>query len=616
MSGYSGSVSMTGTASAGGAEFNVQLSLTLSVSTLTDNSGQLTGNETVSGDFISTSAEGGSDSGDTSLVDNPLSITGPYPDGPFTLLSGGAIEFSVQQSSDVIYPPIYNGINDYIYYVDVTLTESYDPTSNLITGTANAVFIDGVGLDEIGSASANFQLSTVQAPPIVVSIQTGASTISSGNTTSVAFDLHLSTPASQDVTVKLIPDMSSTDPSVLNGAGAFAVDSQYLTDWSVSGGLQVTIPAGVQDQTVTVDVNGNASVDPKTAYFTLGIDPTSVPSGISVDPNHGVAVGTIQQASSDPVQAVITGDESSSYKALLNQDIQAALDRVYAVIPGEKNTTIKIQVKFTPIAPLLAAAAPILTTMDYALYSLLSPTAAIPSGSGGLAVQVPLTLINYQRGTDSSASDIYLQIDPNTIANWYNGDIDSTNQTAGNTLNHDSLDAVAILTHELLHGFDFGAPISELSGNGSTAANAWGTHVGLVGSTYYYFLPTPQAVALNNGPTDPAPEHVADPSDIMYYQYNGDHAISSSDVAILQNFGYSPFSLKVQVPVQGSTTLTVDHSFAYTDAGDANLTIVGSGQGDIIALGAGNDSVIESSGNNNISVWNQAAAGSDTVDLE
>ena len=86
MSGYSGSVSMTGTASAGGAEFNVQLSLTLSVSSLTDNSGQLTGNETVSGNFISTSTEGGSDSGDTSLVNNPLSITGPYPDGPFTYL--------------------------------------------------------------------------------------------------------------------------------------------------------------------------------------------------------------------------------------------------------------------------------------------------------------------------------------------------------------------------------------------------------------------------------------------------------------------------------------------------------------------------------------------------
>ena len=68
MSGYSGSVSVTGTASAGGAEFNVQLSLTLSVSTLTDNSGQLTGNETVSGTFISTSTEGGSDSGDTSGI--------------------------------------------------------------------------------------------------------------------------------------------------------------------------------------------------------------------------------------------------------------------------------------------------------------------------------------------------------------------------------------------------------------------------------------------------------------------------------------------------------------------------------------------------------------------
>jgi hypothetical protein len=55
--------------------------------------------------------------------------------------------------------------------------------------------------------------------------------------------------------------------------------------------------------------------------------------------------------------------------------------------------------------------------------------------------------------------------------------------------------------------------------------------------------------------------------------------------------------------------LVVDHSYDYTDAGDQSLNIIGSGQRDIIALGAGNDTVTETTGDNIIFVKSAVNAG-------
>ena len=58
----------------------------------------------------------------------------------------------------------------------------------------------------------------------------------------------------------------------------------------------------------------------------------------------------------------------------------------------------------------------------------------------------------------------------------------------------------------------------------------------------------------------------------------------------------------------------MSHAFDYTDTGGANVSIVGSGLGgDIIALGAGNDTVQEPTGDNIIFVKNAATAGNATI---
>ena len=72
-------------------------------------------------------------------------------------------------------------------------------------------------------------------------------------------------------------------------------------------------------------------------------------------------------------------------------------------------------------------------------------------------------------------------------------------------------------------------------------------------------------------------------------------------------------AVTVQTALAGQTALTVDPSFDYTDAGDENLTITGSGLGDIIALGSGNNTVIETTGSNIIFVKDAATAGSNTI---
>src|SRR5262249_14621928 len=72
-------------------------------------------------------------------------------------------------------------------------------------------------------------------------------------------------------------------------------------------------------------------------------------------------------------------------------------------------------------------------------------------------------------------------------------------------------------------------------------------------------------------------------------------------------------AVTVQAALAGQTALTVDPSFDYTDAGDEHLTITGSGLGDIIALGSGNNTVIETTGSNIIFVKDAATAGSNTI---
>src|SRR5262249_37340007 len=72
-------------------------------------------------------------------------------------------------------------------------------------------------------------------------------------------------------------------------------------------------------------------------------------------------------------------------------------------------------------------------------------------------------------------------------------------------------------------------------------------------------------------------------------------------------------AVTVQTALAGQTALTVDPSFDYTDAGDENLTITGSGLGDIIALGSGNNTVIETTGSSIIFVKDAATAGSNTI---
>ena len=72
-------------------------------------------------------------------------------------------------------------------------------------------------------------------------------------------------------------------------------------------------------------------------------------------------------------------------------------------------------------------------------------------------------------------------------------------------------------------------------------------------------------------------------------------------------------TVTVQTTLAGQASLTVDPSFDYADAGDENLTITGSGLGDIIALGSGNNTVIETTGNNIIFVKDPFTAGSNTI---
>ena len=60
--------------------------------------------------------------------------------------------------------------------------------------------------------------------------------------------------------------------------------------------------------------------------------------------------------------------------------------------------------------------------------------------------------------------------------------------------------------------------------------------------------------------------------------------------------------VQVQSPANGQTALTVDHHFDYVDTGNANLTITGTGFGDIIVVGTGNVTVSGGSGNDLIFV--------------
>jgi hypothetical protein len=72
-------------------------------------------------------------------------------------------------------------------------------------------------------------------------------------------------------------------------------------------------------------------------------------------------------------------------------------------------------------------------------------------------------------------------------------------------------------------------------------------------------------------------------------------------------------AVSVQTASAGQTALMVDPSFDYTDAGNGNLTVIGSGTGDFIALGSGNATVFEPGGDNTIFVKDAASAGNDIV---
>jgi hypothetical protein len=74
-------------------------------------------------------------------------------------------------------------------------------------------------------------------------------------------------------------------------------------------------------------------------------------------------------------------------------------------------------------------------------------------------------------------------------------------------------------------------------------------------------------------------------------------------------------ALNVQTPAPGQTTLTVDPSFDYTDTGDGNISVIGSNHGDIIAIGAGNDTITEGNGSDIIFVKDRATAGNITITL-
>jgi hypothetical protein len=69
----------------------------------------------------------------------------------------------------------------------------------------------------------------------------------------------------------------------------------------------------------------------------------------------------------------------------------------------------------------------------------------------------------------------------------------------------------------------------------------------------------------------------------------------------------------VQQASPGQTALTVDSSYDYTNTGAANLTVTGSGDGDVIAIGTGNVTVDETTGDNTIFVEDAATAGNITV---
>jgi Ca2+-binding RTX toxin-like protein len=95
---------------------------------------------------------------------------------------------------------------------------------------------------------------------------------------------------------------------------------------------------------------------------------------------------------------------------------------------------------------------------------------------------------------------------------------------------------------------------------------------------------------------------------------------SSAAGADVTSASESPFMLHldgsavtVQTALPGQTALTVDPSFDYTDAGDESLTITGSGLGDIIALGSGNNTVNVTTGSNIIFVKDAATAGHNTI---
>ena len=91
----------------------------------------------------------------------------------------------------------------------------------------------------------------------------------------------------------------------------------------------------------------------------------------------------------------------------------------------------------------------------------------------------------------------------------------------------------------------------------------------------------------------------------------GADIMSAAEPQFMMNLDGS--AVTVQTALAGQSALTVDPSFDYTDAGDENLTITGSGLGDIIALGSGNNTVIETTGSNIIFVKDAATAGSNTI---
>jgi VCBS repeat-containing protein len=427
-----------------------------------------------------------------------------------------------------------------------------------------------------------------QPQPLVSITADDLAGVTEGNSTTFTVRLNAAV-ISGSLTVDVYPSFG--DPNATTHGGLTYNNSQYLTDWeiqpsSVTGLFQVgplhyqlTFNAGDPlEKKIVVNTTPDPFIEANEENFTLniGVDPNT---GFTVDPassfasskvlnDDGPFTPTPQVSSSSPFP-----DPIAQY---LKDDIQAASDRLSAIIPGFPSLTIEV-VGADLDGNDVASGGPGKILLDNGPF-LGFPLVAIPKG-----------LLKFNGGTDPNPTipDIRLTVDIPRLLSTYSGGRDES--TGGNTV-----DMPSILAHEILHGLGVGL-VSPYKPLGMTL---WDTFLSGVpvpdGFGVSFSGPLSGTVALSG-----IGEHLFNDKDLMYEAYLG-HPTNASTIHslliqdLLQKASAASFSKGSLSDgyISGATVFVDINNNGALDAGEMASLSDGSGLfdrvgggGPIVALG-------------------------------